>query len=443
MWWAVAMGKDCIVLVVYTTSYGVEAFVDAARRVGAEVVVASDRCPVLDGHWRWPADSLVIDFYDPAAAAEVIVAAARARPDAPVRAVLPVGGEVPALVSALAARRLGLPSNDPAAVAAAGNKLRMRELCARAGASDRAGPSTLVPAFFAVPFDADAGAVADQVAATIGWPCVVKPLLLSASRGVMRADDPADLRRALDRLRRLLARPELLEMDPIASRQILVEAFVPGPEVALEGLLFGGALHRLALFDKPDPLDGPFFEETIYVTPSRLAPEIQAAIDAAVVAAARAMGLSTGPVHAELRLGAGAPVVIDLAARPIGGLCTRTLRFDRGWPLEELLIRQALGQDVRHAAREEGASGVMMIPIPRGGVLRGVAGLEAARAVPGVEDLVISVRPGELLVPLPEGASYLGFIFARGDSPSVVEEALRAAHRHLTFSIATTLPVRA
>jgi biotin carboxylase len=451
------MGRDRIVLVAYTTGYGGQAFVEAARRLGAEVVMASDRCPILDRRWQWPRDSLVIDFYDPAAAAAVIVAAARSEPEAPVRAILPVGGEVPALVAALAARQLGLPCNDPRAVAAAGNKLRMRELCAGAvavgggGSPANAGQAAagrsgsvgagLVPRFLAVPFDADPMAAAAQVGASIGWPCVVKPLLLSASRGVMRADDPGTLEVALRRLHRLLSAPELLEMDPLASRQVLIESFVPGPEVALEGVLSDGALHTLALFDKPDPLDGPFFEETIYVTPSRHSTESQAAIQAAVVAAARAMGLVTGPVHAELRLGAPAPVVIELAARPIGGLCSRTLRFSGGWPLEELLIRQALGQDVGHAVREPEASGVMMIPIPKGGILRSVSGVAAARAVPGVDDLVISARVGERLIPLPEGSSYLGFIFARGESPAVVEGSLREAHGRLSFDVADRLPV--
>jgi hypothetical protein len=440
------MGRDRIVLVVHTTGYGVEAFIEAGRGLGAEVVIASDRCPVLDRHWSWPVDSLVIDLYDPPAAAAVIAAAAEARPEAPVRAILPVGGEVPALVAALAARRLGLPGNHPQAVAAAGNKLLMRQRCAAAGSAAAAG--VRVPRFLAVAFDADPDGVANQVAASIGWPCVVKPLLLSASRGVMRADDAHGLRVALERLRRMLGRPELLQMDPVAGRQVLIESFVPGPEVALEGLLHAGGLRTLALFDKPDPLDGPFFEETIYVTPSRLPPATQAAVAAAVAAAAGALGLVTGPVHAELRLGAGRPVVIDLAARPIGGLCSRTLRFDHGaardLSLEELLMRQALGGkigEVGEIAREARASGVMMIPIPRGGVLIDVGGLDAARAVAGVEELVISARPGEKLVPLPEGASYLGFIFARAGHPAAVEASLREAHRRLSFQIAPTLPL--
>jgi biotin carboxylase len=438
------VGRERIVLVVHTTSYAVEAFIAAARRVGVGVVLASDRCPILDRAWDWPEDSWVIDFYDPDGAAGVIAAGAAAEPDAPVRAVLPVGGEGPARVAALAARRIGLDGRDPDAVATVGNKLRLRELCATVGASQLA-----VPRFIAAGIEEPPAEVAERVAAAVGWPCVLKPLLLSASRGVMRADDAQTFVERFARLRRMLLAPALLEMDPIASRQILVEEYVDGPEVALEGLLYGDTLHPLAIFDKPDPLEGPFFEETIYVTPSRSSAETQSAIASAVAAVARAVGIGSGPVHAELRLGGrGAkvggppqPVVIDLAARPIGGLCSRALRFVRDVPLEELVIRQALGQDVRALVRAEEASGVMMIPIPRGGILRGVNGVDEARAVPGIEDVVISIRAGETVVPLPEGASYLGFIFARGESPAAVEEALRRAHARLDFDIAARLPV--
>jgi hypothetical protein len=319
------------------------------------------------------------------------------------------------------------------------------------------------------PFDADPSGVAAQVTREIGWPCVVKPLLLSGSRGVIRADDPAGLTIALARVHKLLSDPALLALadDLVASRQILIESFVSGPEVAVEGLLTDGVLRTLAIFDKPDPLDGPFFEETICVTPSRHAPAVQAQVEAGVARAARALGLRTGPIHAEVRLappgagagvgvgvgvGAGAErlpaaVVIEIAARSIGGLCSRTLRFGTGLSLEDLLVRHALqqaggGQDgVRGLGREGAAAGVMMIPIPRAGVLGEVRGVPAARALPGIEDVAITIRPGETLVPLPEGASYLGFIFARGQSPSVVEAVLREAHGLLSFEIAPRLPL--
>ncbi|HSD28965.1 MAG TPA: ATP-grasp domain-containing protein, partial [Vicinamibacteria bacterium] len=214
--------------------------------------------------------------------------------------------------------------------------------------------------------------------------------------------------------------------------------FIPGREVALEGLLVGGELHVLALFDKPDPLDGPYFEETIYVTPSRLSPDVQLAIAAEARWAARALGLAEGPVHAELRVNDEGPWMIELAARTIGGLCSRTLRFGAGLSLEELVIRHALGIELDSLERERQPAGVMMIPIPRAGVLRAVRGREAALAVPGIEEATISAHVGQELVPLPEGSRYLGFLLARADSPEAVEEALRAAHRRLDFDIDTS-----
>ena len=428
-----------IALVTHTTSYGAAGFVDACRRAGSEVVLASDRCHVLDRSWHWPANSLVIDFNDPDAAAAVI-AAADAR-EAPIAAVLPVGGELPAQVAAAAARRLGLPANAPGAMASAANKLLMRTRLA--AASDAA---VRQPRFFNVARGTAPETVADRVRAPggVGFPCVVKPLTLSGSRGVMRADDGASLAAALARLERLLADPAVRRPDRDAAGEILVEAFVPGPEYALEGILTRGELHVLALFDKPDPLDGPTFEETIYVTPSRRPAHEQRRIADAVAAAARALGLETGPVHAELRWSddENAPVLIEMAARPIGGLCARSLRFESGFSLEDVVVRHALGAaDV--PARLGGASGVMMIPIPARvpSALRAVDGIEAARAVAGVDDVVISVRVGETLVPLPEGSSYTGFIFATGDDPISVEQSLRAAHAQLRFTVAPLVPV--
>ena len=229
--------------------------------------------------------------------------------------------------------------------------------------------------------------------------------MLSGSRGVMRADDPATLAAAVARLERLLADPAVRRPDPEAAGHYLVESFVAGPEFALEGILTRGALQVLALFDKPDPLDGPTFEETIYVTPSRLPAADQRRVADAVAAAARALGLETGPVHAELRWSpADGPVLIEMAARPIGGLCARSLRFESGFSLEDVVVRHALGaRDV--PARVAGASGVMMIPTPARvpSALRAVDGVDAARAVAGIDDVVISVRVGETLVPLPEG----------------------------------------
>jgi biotin carboxylase len=266
------------------------------------------------------------------------------------------------------------------------------------------------------------------------YPCVVKPLMLSASRGVIRADDEGQFVGAVRRLEAILRTPDAAALGDIA-RQVLVEAFIPGREVALEGLLVRGELHVLALFDKPDPLDGPFFEETIYVTPSRLPAPVQAEIASCTARAARALGLQDGPVHAELRVNRRGPSVIEVAARSIGGLCSRTLRFGTGLSLEELILRHALGMGIPSLERERQAAGVMMIPIPRAGVLKEVRGQAEARSVPGIEEIAITAHAGEDLVPLPEGARYLGFIFARAESPERVEAALREAHRRLEFIV--------
>jgi len=419
---------DRVLLVMATTEYKADDFLAACRRVGVEAVLATDRCHVLDGYYQFPEGSLVIDFYQQDQAVETIVEALRARP---VKAVIPAGGEWAAVIAAEAAARLGLPANPPSAAEAARNKRKMRELLHLAGV-----PS---PRFFACDRDEVVEEVARRVEAEVGWPCVVKPLLLSASRGVMRADDPHDLSHKLRRLARLLATPELAEMDAVFSRQVLVESFVPGMEVALEAVLERGQLRTLAFFDKPDPLEGPFFEETIYLTPSRLPAATQAAVREASALAATAMGLTTGPVHAELRLTPAGPVVIEVAARSIGGLCSRMLRFGTGLSLEELLLRHALGQDVGGLAREAAAAGVMMLPIPSAGVLKAVDGVEQALELPGIEDVVISQEIGRELLPLPEGASYLGFVFARGASPEAVERALRQAHATLRFTITPTL----
>ena len=267
------------------------------------------------------------------------------------------------------------------------------------------------------------------------YPVVLKPTFLAASRGVIRADDPAGFVAAFRRIGALLRQADVQERGRDAARLILVEEFVPGVEVALEGLLSAGRLKVLALFDKPDPLDGPFFEETLYVTPSRLAAPVQDAITAITADAARALGLREGPVHAELRVNDRGAWLIELAARSIGGLCSRVLRFGTGLSLEEVILMHALGRDVTALQREPRPAGVMMIPIPRAGILRGVSGMREARLVPAVDDITISATIGKPLVPLPEGSSYLGFIFARGGSPALVEAALREAHRRVRFDI--------
>jgi biotin carboxylase len=228
--------------------------------------------------------------------------------------------------------------------------------------------------------------------------------------------------------------------DPDLAR-VLVEEFIPGPEVALEGLLSRGELHVLALFDKPDPLEGPFFEETLYVTPSRHPAPLQEAVARAVSQGCSALGLVEGPIHAELRLSPEGPRILEIAARSIGGLCGRALRFGVGITLEELILRHALGVRNEPPPREKRAAGVLMLPIRKRGVLEQVRGLDDARQVPLVEDVVVTAHLREEIVPLPEGASYLGFVFARGESPAEVEAALREAGAKIEAVVAPRLPV--
>ena len=415
-----------LLLLVPTRSYRTEDFLAAASRLAVPVLVGSDLCHHVEEKFA-PADGQVsLDYRRPEAAAERIAELARERP---VRGIVPTD-EGTAVIAALAAARLGLPFNPPEATRRAANKHRQREVLSRAGLP--------VPAFALHPLAAGP----ERAAAASPYPCVLKPLVLSGSRGVIRADDAASFVAAWQRIERLLARAraERRPRDEEAAGALLVESFVPGQEVALEGLLRGGRLEVLALFDKPDPLDGPFFEETIYVTPSRHALELQCQIARVTSDAARALGLVEGPLHAELRLAPSGPVVLEVAARTIGGLCSRTLRFGAGTSLEEIVVSHAVGLPVATLGRERRAAGVLMLPIPRAGVLRGVRGIEAAQAVPGVEDVVITIPEGREVEPLPEGDAYLGFAFARGDRPDQVEAALRTAHALLDIDIRPALP---
>ena len=414
-----------VLLFATTTGYQTRTFGEAAERLGIELVFATDRCHMIEDPWRDAA--IPIRFFDEDASVDAIVSAAANRP---IDGLLVVGDR-PTVIAARAAQALGLAWHPPEGAAVASNKLRTRERLRDAGLP--------VPWFrpFAVN---EQPAVSDQPST---YPCVVKPVALSGSRGVMRADDPAAFTAVLDRLRALMRSPEIRGERSEAHDHALVEAFIPGHEYAVEAVLHHGAIHALAIFDKPDPLDGPFFEETIYVTPPDVGPADQAAILEAVTAAAQAIGLCHGPIHAECRVNAEGVFVLEVAARPIGGLCARALRFDPGAiPLEELLLRHALGESPAGWQREGCASGVMMIPIPRRGVLRGVDGLESARSVPHIDEIQITAKADQLLLPLPEGGSYLGFIFARADRPFDVERALRLAHRRLRFAIDPEFTVR-
>ena len=405
-----------VLLLLPTTTYRSGAFLEAAKGLGVEVVVASERPNVFQE--AQPGRYLSLDFFNPDKAERQAIDFAATRP---IDAIVGIDDATTVLAAALSAA-LSLPHNSVASTAASRDKHQMRDLLSRDGVP--------VPSYVLRSLDDDPVLEARRMV----YPCVVKPLMLSASRGVIRADDEGQFVGAVRRLEAILRTPDAAALGDIA-RQVLIEAFVPGREVALEGLLVRGELHVLALFDKPDPLDGPFFEETIYVTPSRLPAPVQTEIASCTARAARALGLRDGPLHAELRVNRRGPSVIEVAARSIGGLCSRTLRFGTGLSLEELILRHALGMGIPSLERERQAASVMMIPIPRAGVLKEVRGQAEARSVPGIEEIAITAHAGEDLVPLPEGARYLGFIFGRAESPERVEAALREAHRRLEFIV--------
>jgi biotin carboxylase len=406
-----------VLLLVPSASYRAGDFLEAALALGVEVVVGSSEALALRGVMG--GRSLELPFDDPGAAASAIVEQDRV---APLDAVVAVDDQG-TLVAAEASARLGLRHNPPAAVAAARDKIAMRRALAAAEVPQ--------PAF--APLRGRAGeAETFEVVASVGYPCVVKPRDLSGSQGVIRVDDPAGVLSVVERVRGIASRA-----GAGPSPTVLVEAFVGGAEVAVEGILDGGELTVLAVFDKPDPLEGPYFEETIYVTPSRLPTGELAAVAAAAGQAARALGLSEGPVHAEVRVSGGRASVIEVAARTIGGLCSRTLRFGTGRSLEELVLAQALGLPLDRD-REGRAAGVLMLPIPGTGTLIGVEGREEALAVPGILAVETTVAPGRPIVAVPEGDRYLGFVFAEGPTPARVEKALRRAQGLLEVRVEET-----
>jgi biotin carboxylase len=408
---------DRLLLLMTTTTYRAGAFLEAAGRLGVPVVVGSDQPQVLAA--ANPGGCLTVNFLAPEEGTRTIVEFAE---QYPIRAVLAADDDG-VILAAAASAALGLSHNPVHAVSAARDKYRTRAILAEAGM-----PS---PRFQRVSIDANPGEVASRVT----FPCVIKPLSLSASRGVIRADDATQFASAFGWVAGILQRPEVSAQAGELAQQVLVESFIPGIEVALEGLLTQGQLRVLALFDKPDPLDGPFFEETIYVTPSRLPAPAQKEIASHTAAAVKALGLRNGPVHAELRLNDQGPWILEIAPRSIGGLCSRALRFGDGVSLEELILRHTLGLDVNSLERERRAAGVMMIPIPSAGILREVWGQTEAEKVPGIEEIRLTVPLGQEVVPPPEGARYLGFIFARGETPARVEASLREAHRRLEIII--------
>ena len=401
---------DRVVLLSGPGSYRAAAFLEAAARLRLIAVHGIDRpesiLPAAPG-------ILPLDFADTNDAVLRLAAFIEIHP---ARAILSVDDSA-SFLAAAASAALGLPHNDPDSALAASDKFIMRQRL-RAG-------GVRVPEFSVFRLDANPEGI------NVSFPSVVKPTRLNGSRGVMRVNDPAEFAIAFNLVRRML----LAEGWAAADEAIIVERYLPGVEVAVEGLLTGGQLHVLAIFDKPDPLEGPLFEETIYVTPSRLSLETQHEIAAVTERSAAALGLRHGPLHAELRVNDEGVWPIELAGRSIGGLCSSILEFGAGMSLEELILRHAVGMDLPSTERSGGAVGAMMIPIPGAGILRSVDGGEAALAVPGITGLEIAAPLNAPITPLPEGSAYLGFIFARGDSPEFVEAALRSAHAALIIQI--------
>ena len=389
-------------------------------------MLATDRCDHLDDPWRDGA--IAVRFHDDEASLGTILSAVEKQPLSGVVAV----GDRPTVLAARVAEALGLPGNPVAAAYATRSKKIMRRRFEAA--------RMRTPWYFHMKADADAAVMASQVT----FPCVIKPLGLSGSRGVIRADTARQFDYAVRRVRALLARPDVRAQRTGLTDELLIEGYIEGREYAVEGLVTNGTVRPLAIFDKPDPLDGPFFEETIYVTPPLLAEDLRRAVANEVQRAATALGFVHGPIHAECRIGPLGITMLEVAARPIGGLCSKVLRFDGNGarvPLEALLLRHAIGDDTSGFTRDTEAAGVMMIPIPRRGIFKGVAGESAAKEVPHVEDLLITAKRDQLLEPLPEGDSYLGFIFARAADSIGVVNALREAHRRLAFDIDPELRV--
>ena len=407
-----------VLLLLPTASYRNDDFLAAAGKLDVEFITVANHCHRL-APLMGMSPILSVPFDQPLVAVEQVSAALGRKPDVAL-AVDDAGLELAALLC----ERLRLPGNPPAAVRLTRDKLAFRRLLQRG--------SFNCPAFYHLGNDAGA----TMLQPPLEFPVVVKARQLSGSRGVIRADDTPAFAKAVERVRGIQGKYD----REAATLGLVAERFIPGFEYALEGLLENGRLRVLALFDKPDPLDGPYFEETMYVTPSRLPQATQDAIAETARRACMLAGLTSGPVHAEMRVNELGVWLLEIAARSIGGLCGRILGNALGMSLEEMILRHALDQPLPQA-RHGGASGVMMIPIPGRGIFRGARNLESAMQIPGITDIQVTATPGQIIAPPPEGASYLGFIFAHAASPCAVESGLREAHRRIVFDIQADIPV--
>lgn len=398
-------------------SYRLRPFLDAAAQLGVRASTA------VDMPWELAADGRHGRGFPFAEVETCVDLIGDLHLTLPLNAILAVD-DSGSLLAAAASLELGLPHNSPEAALAASNKYRMRRVLAEGGLN--------CPRFRLVTADMDPL----DAAANVGFPLIIKPLEANGSQGVMRIDNQEELPKAVARLAAIIGG------DPGQLRpDFLMESYIPGVEVAVEALAHGSSLTVLAIFDKPDPLEGPFFEETIYVTPSRMAVDAQEAVHRSTQQAAAALGLGFGPIHAEMRINDEGVWILELAGRSIGGLCSRTLRFDAGVSLEALILQQACSLPLSLHRNRDTAQGVMMIPIPESGILCAVDGVCKAEAVDFVNDVEITALPGTSLQALPEGNSYLGFIFANGPDPEPVEQALRDAHACLDIRIEPEIPL--
>lgn len=416
-------------LLLFSTKLGYQAqsFRAAAKKLAVQTVAVTDRCRRLEDPWGDAA--IPVSFERSEEAAYKVMEGVRGERVDGVVAL----GDRPAAAAAYVARGLGIAFHHPLAVDACRSKLRTREILHDVG--------------LPVPWFKKVATTPAPEPSLLGiqYPCVLKPLSLSASQGVIRANNRDEFLEAAKRINQLLHSPEIQASRGPYLDQLLVEGYIGGSEVAVEGLMTEGDLRFLAVFDKPDPLEGPYFEETIYVTPSRLPAPQQQRVMQRTKDFAIAMGLSHGPIHAEFRVNEEGIWPLEIAPRPIGGLCAGALRFGpegKAWiSLEELLLRHAVGLPGAGLPREESAAGVMMIPVPGSGIFESISGENDARHVPGITDLQITARLHDHIAAWPEGSSYLGFIFSRAERPAQAEAALREAHSKLTFRFSQRLPV--
>lgn len=406
--------RDRVLVIAPHGSYRTAPFILAANKLNIDVLIASQGEHSIVSDY---VQGLHIDFQNEALAVETILAEANQHA---FRGIIGTDDTTTEL-AAKVAKKLSLPHNDPQAV-----KIAQRKDLARLSLKES---DVKIPQFNLL---STAKALSEQ-AIKVNFPAVIKPVALSASRGVIRVNDELELSQAIERIKNMLI--EERQIDESVRETLILEEFIPGKEIAVEAMLHNGTLDVLAIFDKPDPLEGPFFEETYYITPTSFPEEVQQEIKQVVLKSCNAYGLSEGPIHAECRINENGVWLLEVAARTIGGMCGRLLSLGTGHSLEELVLLHAMGHRIEIKTIES-AAGVLMIPIPNAGILKRVEGLLEAQRVPFISELSIEVRDGYELVPLPEGNSYLGFIFAEAPTVKEAEQALRDAHDCLNIIIA-------